>query len=149
MTVGILSGRLFRNAKANAALLFVSALMLAAPVHAAKKIDRKAVVTRHNPEIRECGLRGPLQVGNGEFAFGFDISGLQTFSDNANTMSNWGWYRFPLPQGQRPEDFRGAEWNAQGRMVRYDIPNPGQGELRDWMVRNPQRLTSDAWDLYW
>lgn len=140
MTVGILSGRLFRNAKANAALLFVSALMLAAPVHAAKKIDRKAVVTRHNPEIRECGLRGPLQVGNGEFAFGFDISGLQTFSDNANTMSNWGWYRFPLPQGQRPEDFRGAEWNAQGRMVRYDIPNPGQGELRDWMVRNPQRI---------
>lgn len=140
MTVGILSGRLFRNAKANAALLFVSALMLAAPVHAAKKIDRKAVVTRHNPEIRECGLRGPLQVGNGEFAFGFDISGLQTFSDNANTMSNWGWYCFPLPQGQRPEDFRGAEWNAQGRMVRYDIPNPGQGELRDWMVRNPQRI---------
>lgn len=41
-----------------------------------------------------------MQVGNGEFAFGFDISGMQTFSDNANTMSNWGWYRFPLPQGR-------------------------------------------------
>lgn len=81
-----------------------------------------------------------MQVGNGEFAFGFDISGMQTFSDNANTMSNWGWYRFPLPQGQRPEDFRGAEWEAQGRMVRYDIPNPEQGALRDWMVRNPQRI---------
>ena len=65
---------------------------------------------------------------------------MQTFSDNANTMSNWGWYRFPLPQGQRPEDFRGAEWEAQGRMVRYDIPNPEQGALRDWMVRNPQRI---------
>lgn len=81
-----------------------------------------------------------MQVGNGEFAFGFDISGMQTFSDNANTMSDWGWYRFPLPDGQRPEDFRGAEWDAQGRMVRYDIPNPEQGALRDWMVRNPQRI---------
>ena len=140
MIVGTQSGCFSRTVRAAAALLFLSVLLPSVPVHAAKKIDRKAVVTRHNPEIRERGRRGPMQVGNGEFAFGFDISGLQTFSDNANTMSDWGWFRFPLPQGQRPEDFRGAEWEAQGRMVRYDIPNPEQGELRDWMVRNPQRI---------
>lgn len=106
----------------------------------ARGIDRQAVVTRHNLEIRDRDLPGPTQVGNGEFAFGFDISGLQTFSENANTMSNWGWYRFPLPEGQTPEDFQGAVWETQGRMVRYDIPNPEQKELREWMIRNPQRI---------
>ncbi len=140
MNAEIPAGYLSRPARAAALVLCAALLPLSHPAYAARKIDRKAVVTRHNPEIREGNLRGPMQVGNGEFAFGFDISGMQTFSDNANTMSNWGWYRFPLPQGQRPEDFRGAEWEAQGRMVRYDIPNPEQGALRDWMVRNPQRI---------
>ena len=140
MNAEIPAGYLSRPARAAALVLCAALLPLSHPAYAARKIDRKAVVTRHNPEIREGNLRGPMQVGNGEFAFGFDISGMQTFSDNANTMSNCGWYRFPLPQGQRPEDFRGAEWEAQGRMVRYDIPNPEQGALRDWMVRNPQRI---------
>ena len=140
MNAEIPAGYLSRPARAAALVLCAALLPLSHPAYAARIIDRKAVVTRHNPEIREGNLRGPMQVGNGEFAFGFDISGMQTFSDNANTMSNWGWYRFPLPQGQRPEDFRGAEWEAQGRMVRYDIPNPEQGALRDWMVRNPQRI---------
>ena len=140
MNAEIPAGYLSRPARAAALVLCAALLPLSHPAYADRKIDRKAVVTRHNPEIREGNLRGPMQVGNGEFAFGFDISGMQTFSDNANTMSNWGWYRFPLPQGQRPEDFRGAEWEAQGRMVRYDIPNPEQGALRDWMVRNPQRI---------
>ena len=43
------------------------------------KIDRKALVTRHNLLIKDRNLYGPTQVGNGEFAFGFDITGLQTF----------------------------------------------------------------------
>ncbi len=55
-------------------------------------------------------------------------------------MSNWGWYEFPLPDGQRPEDFTGSEWETQERMVRYDIQNPEQMPLREWMVRNPQRI---------
>lgn len=54
-----------------------------------------------------------MQVGNGEFAFGFDISGMQTFSDNANTMSNWGWYRFPLPRGSAPKISGAREWEAR------------------------------------
>lgn len=121
-------------------VLCFGALLLSQLSVTAAPIDRKTVVTRHNVEIRDTGLRGPAQVGNGEFAFGFDISGLQTFSSNANTMSNWGWYRFPKPYGQEPEDYSGAEWDTQGRMVRYDMPNATQGALRDWMIRNPQRI---------
>lgn len=104
------------------------------------KIDRKALVTRHNLLIKDRNLYGPTQVGNGEFAFGFDITGLQTFSNSANTMSNWGWHQFPGPNGQRPEDFKGQEWDTQGRMVRYDVQNPEQQDLRNWMVQNPQRI---------
>lgn len=104
------------------------------------KIDRKALVSRHNLRITDKNLQGPTQVGNGEFAFGFDITGLQTFSDGATTMSNWGWHEFPMPEGQRPEEFKGQEWDTQGRMVRYDIQNPAQEELTKWMIANPQRL---------
>lgn len=104
------------------------------------KIDRKTLVTRHNLLIKDRNLYGPTQVGNGEFAFGFDITGLQTFSNSANTMSNWGWHQFPTPNGQRPEDFKGQEWDTQGRMVRYDVQNPEQQDLRNWMVQNPQRI---------
>ena len=131
----------FRSRRTAAAMCLLALCpLLSWQPAAARGIDRRAVVTRHNPEIRDRNLPGPTQVGNGEFAFGFDISGLQTFSDNANTMSNWGWYRFPLPEGQTPEEFRGAVWETQGRMVRYDIPNPEQKALCDWMVRNPQRI---------
>lgn len=106
----------------------------------AEKIDRHSLVTRHNLLIKDRNLYGPTQVGNGEFAFGFDITGLQTFSTNANTMSNWGWHQFPTPGGQKPEDFEGQEWDTQGRMVRYDVQNPAQQDLRNWMVQNPQRI---------
>jgi hypothetical protein len=34
-------------------------------------IDRKALVSRHNITIKDKSLKGPTQVGNGEFAFGF------------------------------------------------------------------------------
>jgi hypothetical protein len=104
------------------------------------KIDRKAVVTRHNLIITNKNLKGPSQVGNGEFAYGFDITGMQTFSNGANTMSNWGWHQFSLPAGQTPADFRGQKWDTQGRMIRYDIQNPEQQKLSDWMRGNPQRI---------
>lgn len=103
-------------------------------------INRKLIVTRHNFVITDRNLKGPTQVGNGHFAFGFDITGLQTFSPDANTMSDWGWHKFPEPNGQTPADFKGQEWNTQGRMVRYDLDNPRQKELTDWMVANPQRI---------
>ncbi|MGY3055290.1 hypothetical protein ACVWYG_003505 [Pedobacter sp. UYEF25] len=45
-----------------------------------QKIDRKALVNRHNLHITDRNVKGPTQVGNGHFAFGFDITGLQTFN---------------------------------------------------------------------
>lgn len=105
-----------------------------------QKIDRKALVTRHDIITRDKNLKSPAQVGNGEFAFGFDFTGLQTFGENTNTLSDWGWHEFPLPKGEKPSDFKGQEWNTQGRMVRYDIQSPDQKALTDWMIENPQRI---------
>ncbi|MET1056619.1 MAG: hypothetical protein ABWY16_15025, partial [Pedobacter sp.] len=105
----------------------------------AQKIDRHALVTRHNLHITDKQSKGPTQVGNGHFAFGFDFTGLQTFNDDANTMSDWGWHKFILPKGD-PYQYKGHEWDTQGRQVRYDVHNEGERDLYKWMRANPQRL---------
>jgi hypothetical protein len=137
----IVKNLLFQKAARKATLLFLSMIFLQATNgQQTKKIDRKALVTRHNLTITDRNLPGPTQVGNGHFAFGFDITGLQTFSQGANTMSDWGWHKFPEPTGQTPADFKGQEWDTQGRMVWHDVSNPEQKELINWMRGNPQRL---------
>ena len=77
------------------------------PKAAAKDaIGRHALVTRHNILLTKFDGDRPLQVGNGEFAFGMDITGLQTFAP-FNTMSQWGWHTGALPVGQHVEEFQG------------------------------------------
>jgi hypothetical protein len=48
-------------------------------VAAESRIDRHALVTRHN--ISWDKLAGRLPLGNGEFCFGADATGLQTFAE--------------------------------------------------------------------
>jgi protein-glucosylgalactosylhydroxylysine glucosidase len=43
------------------------------------KIDRRALVSRHDPVLTGPDPFSPLSVGNGEFAFTADSTGLQTF----------------------------------------------------------------------
>ena len=50
-------------------------------------IDRHALVARHNVEWNE--VRGQIPLGNGEFCFSADATGLQTFG--GSTLSRWGW----------------------------------------------------------
>ena len=103
------------------------------------KIDRRAVVERHRIITSKTEPNSPAQVGNGEFAFGVDITGLQTFVP-FNTMSQWSWHSLPLPKGTRVEDFRGLEMDTHGRMIRYDMPNKEQPELSSWLAENPHRF---------
>ncbi len=44
-------------------------------------IDRQALVTRHNVVLSKPDPLTPLSIGNGEFAFTADITGLQTFPE--------------------------------------------------------------------
>jgi len=103
------------------------------------RIDRHALVTRHNVRRTKLITSSPLQVGNGRFAFGADITGLQTFA-GFNTMSQWGWHATPLPAGQTTADFRGAVWETHGRPTRYPSWSSEQPELGAWLYHNPNRI---------
>jgi len=90
---------------------FVS-LVLAAQYVASHSIDRQAVVSQFNPVRYESSNSTPMQVGNGNFAFGVDVTGLQTFYP-FGTLSSWGWHNFSLPNAtsqNSPSDFTGLDW---------------------------------------
>ena len=103
------------------------------------RIDRKALVDRHRVVTTQTDPQSPAQVGNGEFAFGVDITGLQTFIP-FNTLSNWGWHSVPLPPGVKAEDFKQTSLDTHGRQVLHDLPNPDQPELTRWLSGNPHRF---------
>ena len=103
------------------------------------KIDRKAVIDRHKIVTTANITRSPAQVGNGEFAIGVDITGLQTFTPHY-TMSHWSWHSFPLPEGLKIEDFKGKMWDTYGRQVQHDDFNNEQHELSSWLSGNPHRF---------
>ena len=102
-------------------LLLVTGTAFAAD---AKPIDRHALVTRHNPVIRKLDVDAPLTVGNGNFAFTGDITGLQTFADlyqregvPTEMLSRWCWVT-----DDNPERFNLADTNKDftlpdGRIV--------------------------------
>jgi len=86
----------------NKTLLMLLALIAAAPATAERKpIDRQALVTRHNPTITAIDKSAPFMVGNGNFAFTADITGLQTFPEQYSSLapllieSQWSWHSFP------------------------------------------------------
>jgi hypothetical protein len=109
-------------------------------------LDRFRLVTRHNPRIRQIDPLSPLTVGNGEFAFTADVTGLQTLQreyENAMplcTMSQWGWHTRPVPDGLDPKGLRLIEYDTHGRKVGYQTSSEGQTELYQWLRENPHRL---------
>jgi hypothetical protein len=113
---------------------------------AARLADRKALVQRHNPILRKLDPLSPLSVGNGEFAFTADITGLQTFPQDYEramplcTMSQWGWHTTPLRAGLDPKNLRLTQYDTHGRMVGYHTSAEGQAELFNWLRENPHRF---------
>lgn len=69
-----------------------------------KGIDRKKVVERNSPRITRIDSLEAFTVGNGNFAYTVDVTGLQTFPEKYSkgiclgTMSNWGWHSMPNPE---------------------------------------------------
>jgi hypothetical protein len=121
-------------------------------------IDRRALVARHRITLTQPNAMSPLSVGNGEFAFTADITGLQTFPEfhsqglahvsdvlrgkpvdpatfsmPIGTQSQWGWHTMPNPQGYMLEDALSAYQTARGPVTypdRYDFMAAygGQGD---------------------
>ncbi|KAF9887861.1 hypothetical protein FE257_009521 [Aspergillus nanangensis] len=108
----------------------------------ATAINRQHVVRRYNPVRTNLSTTTPMQVGNGNFAFGADITGLQSLLP-FNILSSWCWCNDSLPTipGQTdPSDFTGLDWWTHGRLVNYDQPNPAEAAISQWMIANPHRV---------
>lgn len=112
------------------------------------KINRFALVNRHNIEINEFDSLNSLSVGNGKFAFTVDVTGLQTFPeiyDNGvclGTQSEWGWHSFPNTQYFRLEETF-QYFDVEGRKVPYAVQwkDPGrQQDAANYFRGNPHRL---------
>jgi hypothetical protein len=52
--------------------------MPAQRLSAGAPIDRHALVTRHNIEVHTLDPNGAMADGNADFAFNFDVTGLQS-----------------------------------------------------------------------
>ena len=118
----------------------VNPAILAAPT----KIDRHALVARHNPHIAAVDPWAPLSVGNGGFAFTADVTGLQTFTDyylqhgiTTETEARWLWHEDPNPAGYKLSDANRL-FTAYGKTLGY--PTKGSGPAGEWLRENPHLL---------
>ncbi|KAL4799499.1 Six-hairpin glycosidase-like protein [Aspergillus venezuelensis] len=112
------------------------------PTLALGKIDRKSIISQYNV-IRTSLINNettPLQVGNGDFAFNVDNTGMQSFLP-FNTLSSWGWHYDTLPtNGEQLSDYTGVPMLTHGRNVSYDIPDPDLPKVSQWLIGNPNRI---------
>ena len=124
-------------------LTLVCALSVATAMPAmSETIDRQALVKRNNPHVQSVDTMASLTVGNGEFAFTADVTGLQTFPEvyrlgvPLGTQSQWGWHSF-----SNPEQYRFDE-----TLVEYDFGH-GHKELYTTQIKTPDRAKK-ACDWY-
>ncbi len=128
------------------------------------RIDRRAVVTRHDVRNDHADAANPLTVGNGDFAFSVDITGMQTFTElhdpmaalmqgrlatNTATLSTWGWHLMPNPAGYQLTDAMSRYDTARGPVEYPDKYNaqsamtgvvPEEFQAGAWLHANPHRL---------
>jgi hypothetical protein len=124
-------------------------------------IERIALVRRHNVSQRKLDPRSPVSVGNGEFAFTVDLTGLQSFPGAypvgardelppgtlLGTQAQWGWHAIPPAQ---PYDLAGSTvvYESPRGPVPYvdmvgDIINDRETDAsraETWLRANPHRL---------
>ncbi|QDP97111.1 hypothetical protein FOE78_15305 [Microlunatus elymi] len=126
-------------------------------------IDRHAVVSRHNVRLTAPDALTALTVGNGEFAYTMDVTGLQTLTAlhdevaaraenrpamGLHTQAQWGFHEMSNPDGWDLADVMRPYRTPHGVIdypVAYDFDRPPaeltQDELPGYYLWvNPQRL---------
>ena len=112
-------------------------------------IDREALLQRNNPQVTKFDSLASLSVGNGEFAFTVDATGLQTFPDNykkgvpLGTQSQWGWHSFPNVDNYQPAEVLKEFDFGRGHKEVYSCQfrEPGrQQDACNYLRVNPHRL---------
>lgn len=126
------------------------ALTLPAAAGRTARIDRKALVTRHNPVVTRVDPSSPLMLGNGNIGFTSDITGLQTFTEPYSkiaplmTEAQWAWHSFPNPQGYTVRDTQ-VDIDVRGHTRRYgyikDWADAANNPAVAWIRENPHRFS--------
>jgi len=102
-------------------------------IKAQQKINREAVVRRHTVHINKIDSLSSLSVGNGNFAFTVDATGMQSFPDAyakgvpLGTQSVWGWHSFPNTENLVVEQAQ-KTYELEGRKISYTV-QPKEPEL--------------------
>ena len=114
----------------------------------AQTIDRVAVVRRHNVQVHKMDSLSSLSVGNGNFAFTVDATGMQSFPElyakgvPLGTQSVWGWHSFPNNEHLIIEEAQKI-YTIEGRKISYTV-QPKEPERAKKAVEyfrvNPHRL---------
>jgi len=117
-------------------------------------IDREALVRRHNVVVRKVDPTAPLTVGNGQFAFTVDVTGLQTFGDYyykngipLETLARWCWAQDENPHHYTLDDASSDFRQADGTMIR--LPNKQGTPAGDLLRRNPRQQPLGQFALEW
>lgn len=135
----------------NVALVLVMGIGSATYVQSANsdKIDRYSLVSRNNPHIEAIDTLASLSVGNGEFAFTVDVTGLQSFPEMYSkgvplgTQSQWGWHSFGNPENYKFEETLKDYDFGRGRQEPYSVQFNEDGRNKsaaNWYRVNPHRL---------
>lgn len=111
-------------------------------------IDRHALVTRHNIELQRADTMASLSVGNGEFAFTVDVSGLQTFHEayekgiSLGTQTQWAWHSIPDPEHYTITDVARDYESCDGTKAPYAVQHKEgkAAEATNTLRENPHRL---------
>lgn len=108
------------------------------------KIDRKSLVSRHHPVIRGIEPLSPLSVGNGEFAFAADFTGLQTFPERyevpLGTQTQWAWHSSGGKDVWTLKDVRMQYRDEAKQKGGYPVHAEDREEPYHWLRQNPHRL---------
>lgn len=133
----------------NLLLFVVCFVLIGCGVKCENLIDRESLVSRNNPKLSVADTLGSLSVGNGEFAYTVDITGMQTFPvEYSNgvplgTQSQWGWHSFPNVKGFRHEETLKDYDFGRGRKEPYAVQFNEKGrqqDAADYFRMNPHRL---------
>ncbi len=131
-------------------LVYFYLISIIVVISACNKIDRESVVLRHTVVHNSIDNLSTLTVGNGEFAFTADITGMQSFPEyyengiSTGTFSQWAWHSFPNTQDYVLDDVV-KYYQVGNDSVPYwyqfsPIDDERQYGATEWLRENPNRL---------
>lgn len=142
---------IFRNKAVILSLFTALAVTLLSACQSSVKpdpIDREALVGRHAVKVNCVDSLASLSLGNGNFAFTVDVTGLQSFPQRYSqgvplgTMSQWGWHSFPNKRKFTTEEtLKAYDFRGRDELYAVQFNEPArQRAAANYYRGNPHRL---------